>query len=431
MIGLAMAVIVLVGFSFAIQDARRSVRDEAESSVNLALGLVDSSLTDDGLNDQAVLNWVDRFGRSGKIRHLRISLLAYDGLTTVKPALQTKPEIRVPDWFHWVVSPQPRVVDRRVESKSHLPRVIRIEANVDDEIFEAWTETKVFLLLLVTLAGAIYAAVRITIGRALKSVESLLAGLEHIEKGDLGARLPPFPIAELDRLSRGFNHMASALEMAREENKSLTRHSLAIQEEERRVLARELHDEFGQCLTAIKVMLVTLQPGGAPELISHPIMGLCDRLLESVRAMMRRLRPMALDDLGLVASLDDLVAQWQTARPGLTIHLECTPDVDNLSGAIALQIYRIIQEGLTNMVKHSSSNCGWVRLAMDGGGWVNLVIEDEGQGFNPNQPACGFGLQGIRERIASLEGRFSLDSRPGRGVRLNISIPSIPTPRHE
>jgi two-component system sensor histidine kinase UhpB len=220
--------------------------------------------------------------------------------------------------------------------------------------------------------------------------------------------------------------MATALGIARNENKALIRHSLAIQEEERRNLARELHDEFGQCLTAIKVMSATLrQPGEAPGSPAGQIMGLCDRLFGVVRAMLRRLRPMVLEDLGLAAALEDLAEQWRTSHPDLRIHLDCAPAVAELSGDLALQLFRSIQECLTNIVKHAHAREVWIDLTQNAAHAINVTVRDDGRGFTANRPGRGFGLSGIRERVAGLGGHLTLDTRPGHGVTVRIVIPRL------
>jgi two-component system sensor histidine kinase UhpB len=220
--------------------------------------------------------------------------------------------------------------------------------------------------------------------------------------------------------------MAQALAAAREENQTLVRHSLAVQEDERRHLARELHDEFGQCLTAIKVMSATLrQPGEPPESPAGQIMALCDRLFTALRALLGRLRPMLLDDLGLTAAVEDLAGQWQARHPELAIHLECAAVIDDMSRDQALQIYRIIQECLTNVVKHAGAGNCWIRLSQEPGPSLAVLIRDDGRGFDPGRPHGGFGLSGIRERIAGLGGQWTLETRPGHGVAIRIRLPCL------
>jgi two-component system sensor histidine kinase UhpB len=147
------------------------------------------------------------------------------------------------------------------------------------------------------------------------------------------------------------------------------------------------------------------------------------------RGMMRRLRPSLLDELGLSASLEDLVQDWRNSHPGLAIELACEPGVDERAGNARIHLFRIVQEGLTNVVKHADARRVLIRLRLEAtgeGSGIVLRFEDDGRGFDaagPGQPPRGFGLAGMRERVASLGGRFRLNARPGRGVAIEIRIP--------
>jgi two-component system sensor histidine kinase UhpB len=428
MIVLTMLLIVGLGFLFAVHSARRSVEEEIRSTVNLALQLIEAGFAESRDSGQSLSGWMAQLGRLDRTRHLRIRVAGIASapvdLTAAKPA----PEAAVPAWFRWWVAPAPIVAEQRLEDGGGGEFAIRIEADSDDEIAEAWQETRGFLILLLALACAVYFLVHVTVGRAFRSVGTILEGLEGIEKGEYGKRLPGFPLPEFDRISGAFNHMASALEKARDENLALIRQSMLIQEEERRHLARELHDELGQSLTAIKVMAAALRSPGDPkrEAADH-IMSLCDRLFAVVRSMMRRLRPSILDELGLSASLEDLVENWRTSHPGLAVELTCGPGVDEQAGAARIHLFRIVQECLTNVVKHADARHVFIRLHVtETGGRPAIVLRfrDDGRGFDPKQPRRGFGLPGMRERVAGLGGRFDLDTAPGKGVAVEIHVPT-------
>ncbi|MBM4202226.1 MAG: methanol utilization protein MoxY, partial [Gammaproteobacteria bacterium] len=263
MIGLTMLLIIGVGFVFAIDSARRSVAAEVASTVNLAMQLIEAGMTERRSSDPADHAWLSQLRTLDRTRHLRIHIdqsadASNHGAVPPLPA-----PTAVPGWFAWAVAPAMSVAERRVAVEGSGEAVIRIEANAGDEIVEAWNETQGFLMLLMVLAVAIYALVHVTVGRAFRSVGVILEGLENIDKGDYSKRLPHFPLPEFALISRAFNHMAATLEGARDENRALTQQSLTIQEEERRFLAQELHDELGQSVTAIKIMAATLRGAGA------------------------------------------------------------------------------------------------------------------------------------------------------------------------
>ena len=429
MIALAMLLIVGFGFLFAIHDARRSVEAEIRSTVNLSLQLIEAGLAETREAGRPLSEWLAPLGRLEHTRHLRIRIAG--GASAPMELTGTKGVSggEAPAWFRWLVAPSPIVAEQSLPDGAGGDFAIRVEADTGDEIAEAWRETRGFLCLLLVLAAAVYVLVHVTVGRAFRSVGTILEGLGGIEQGEYGKRLPALSPPEFGRISAAFNHMAATLEKSRAENRALIRQSMLIQEDERRHLARELHDELGQSLTAIKVMAATLRHGGGPdrEAAGH-IVGLCDRLFGVVRGMMKQLRPSILDELGLAASLEDLVENWRAGHPGLFIDCVCEPGVDERAGEARIQLYRIVQECLTNVAKHAEAGRVLIRLgteaAEDGCPWIVLLFHDDGRGFDPGQPRRGFGLPGIRERVAGLGGRFDLATAPGRGVALDIRIPS-------
>jgi len=279
MIALTILLIVGLGTLFAVHNARRSVLEEIDSTVNLTLQLIEAGFAENGTSQDPLANWLSQVGKLDKTRHLRIQVRqapdqfagselgpqnggpVRGGLQGGSPptlidvsARRSETPASAPAWFAWAVTPEPIVAEKWVESADRSGITILIEANPGDEIAEAWNEAQGFLMLIALLAVAVYALVHITVGRAFRSVGVIMEGLEDIEKGDYGKRLPDFPLPEFSRISQAFNHTASALEKAHDENKALMQQNLAIQEEERRCLAQELHDELGQSLSAIKVM---------------------------------------------------------------------------------------------------------------------------------------------------------------------------------
>jgi two-component system sensor histidine kinase UhpB len=431
MIAAAMLLIVGLGFLFAIHDARRSVEEEVRSTVNLALQLIEAGQAGAGQGADGAGNpysgWLAQLGQLERTRHLRIQVAGKAAVALSFPTAASEADAAVPGWFRWAVAPRPIAEERLLPDGTGGRSAIRIEADSGDEIAEAWRETQGFLYLLLALALAVYGLVHVTVGRAFRAVGTILAGLEGIEKGEYGQRLPGFPLPEFDRISGAFNHMAAALDISREENRALIRQSMLIQEEERRRLARELHDELGQSVTAIKFMAAALRNGGdsGREAAAH-IMSVCDRLFGVVRDMMRRLRPSVLDELGLAASLDDLAEHWRAGHPGLAIDCACEAGIDECAEEASIHLYRIVQECLTNVVKHADARSVLIRLApveAEGRDWIALSFRDDGRGFDPEQPRRGFGLAGMKERVAGLGGRFRLASGSGLGVAIEIRIP--------
>lgn len=232
-----------------------------------------------------------------------------------------------------------------------------------------------------------------------------------------------------------------------EENRFLIHRSIAIQEEERRYLARELHDEFGQCITAIQAdaeAIVELTHNSLPECFSkirtsaNAINEVSSHMYEVVHTLMRQLRPSGLDELGLVEILQNTVRHWQNRYPQTNCHLQVIGNLDNLGETLNISIYRIIQECLTNTAKHAQASEVKITLQLldlpeisyfselrNGTitNYLKLVIQDNGQGMDLAQHHRGLGLIGIRERVKALKGEVDLQSTIGQGTFLSIVIP--------
>jgi two-component system sensor histidine kinase UhpB len=215
---------------------------------------------------------------------------------------------------------------------------------------------------------------------------------------------------EVARLTEAFNDMVDRLEGERRDS---ALRALAAQEGERRRIARELHDEVGQALTAAMLRLDRADMSDARE-------GLRETL-EEVREIARRLRPEALDDLGLRNALRALVASVaRDARLDLTPEIE--PDLPSLTPEQELVVYRVAQEALTNAVRHADANSLRFSLGTDGGDVV-LVVTDDGRGFDLAHVAGSSGIRGMRERALLVRASLDIDSAPGRGTSVTLRMP--------
>jgi signal transduction histidine kinase len=210
---------------------------------------------------------------------------------------------------------------------------------------------------------------------------------------------------------------------------------ITAQEEERRSIARELHDEVGQVLTAIKVELALAQRaidgGGGPPQLLEKAQTIAEGALHSVRDLSQLLHPAVLDDLGLPAAID-----WYLRGVGRRHQLRLVFNHEGMDDRLAPEIetaaYRIVQEALTNVARHAgASECrvGLQRLSRA----ILISIDDDGQGFDQAPPAQaaarrGLGLIGIRERATQLRGEVRIESAPGRGTRVTVVLPALPRP---
>jgi two-component system sensor histidine kinase UhpB len=277
-----------------------------------------------------------------------------------------------------------------------------------------------------------------------KPIPVIADGLERLQRGDLAFRLPPLPGSEANVIGSAFNRMAAALEdkvraerQARDAEARLEERremaSLADQrvEEERRLIAHELHDEFGQSVTAIRSLALAIAAqapaaaaderdaiGDTARLISDE----AARLYDAMHSLIPRLAPLSLDALGLSATLENLVRDWQRRHVAVTIDLVHKLPSD-LGSSVALAVYRVVQEGLINALRHAQATR--ISIVVDGTEERILVsVADDGIGLPADWARPGhFGLRGLTERVAQLGGRFEVGSAAPRGTRLAAEIP--------
>jgi len=227
----------------------------------------------------------------------------------------------------------------------------------------------------------------------------------------------------LEQLSLRLNaqrQLADALS----ENRRLSQRYLQVQEEERRFLARELHDELGQSLNAIKVDAVNIRDasGNSPEVVrsAQAIIDVSSKVYEVVRTLLRQLRPVALDELGLASAVQYFVEEWKRRHRGIHCALLIDEDLDGFSEDVNITAYRFVQECLTNIARHADASHVTIdlhrRVARDGDTELDIAVEDDGRGVGTGVPANGVGLIGLRERIEALGGEFEIEAQGGEVV---------------
>lgn len=215
-------------------------------------------------------------------------------------------------------------------------------------------------------------------------------------------------------------------------NRELAQQLIRVQEDERRALARELHDELGQTCNAIRVEAACVIKAKAEDRAAivasaQRIAAAAEGLYALVRDMLRRLRPAALDSLGLIAALQELCEAWEEQSGIACRFIPSQIEVDP-ENAIGMTLYRLVQESLTNVLRHAQASAVNISLHGEagpaGGKCIVLRIEDDGCGMrDPDGPQAGLGMLGMRERVAALHGRIRFDSAPGRGLRIEVVLP--------
>ncbi len=303
-----------------------------------------------------------------------------------------------------------------------------VSLNVQTEISRAWKNLKSILSVLIVSLIAVCSLVYLTINRVLKPAQDIVAGLEKMQAGDLSTRLPNFDINEWRRTGNAINQLAINQEKTTLENQQLAFKLLHIQEEEHRYIARELHDEFGQCLSGINALTSSInQNTGLNKNIlreSTKIKEISQQMMVQLRNILTRLRPAEIDTLGLTISLKNLIQSWEGKSNNKTQYqTKINGDVDNLPEPLPINIYRIIQEGLTNIEKHAQASTAEISLTQSENK-VFLSITDNGvAASNSFDHAKGFGLLGMRERVIALGGQFIIEPQQPTGLQIQITLP--------
>lgn len=216
------------------------------------------------------------------------------------------------------------------------------------------------------------------------------------------------------------------------EARSLARRLLQVQDEERKHLARELHDETGQLLTAASLSSHAILIQGENKLAAiHEnaefIIECIAKTQGAVRDVIHFLRPCLLSELGLADSLRDLAGGWQKLNPKVKLELSIEGDPGTLNDLLNISIYRFVQEGLTNVAKHAGASRVSVRLHRAAGtDDLVLSIADNGQGLSQAGHTEGFGLRGMQERATAVGGELTFSNRPGEGFRIVARLPVNP-----
>jgi two-component system, NarL family, sensor histidine kinase UhpB len=288
---------------------------------------------------------------------------------------------------------------------------------------ERWTMAVVGALVITVLVNALIVRLALSPVRGLEEVA------RSVQEGSLEARIPPSPLAdrELERVIHTFNGMLDALAGYRQRLREVSARALQAEEEERKRVSRELHDETAQALAALRIRLhVALESPDAERrrAVLEEIREGITEALDGVRRMARGLRPPALDELGLVAAIE-AHARTLEENLGIPVRVE-RGSIPHLPPGLELGVYRIVQEALTNALRHAGATAISVKIhARDGA--LRAEVRDDGRGFDAGAVVSGerggLGIGGMQERARYLGGEVEVDSTPGKGTRVVVLIP--------
>ncbi len=436
-VGVINLLAALLAAAVSILNTRTATRVEMEASLEVAQRFVSATLKE--LAAEGRIKQLDQELplQLKHLRHVRILYMDELGqLAVVSPQPDTEQGEavhHVPGWFSALVRPQ--LPDRAVKVvASEQTNPIVIVGEPSDEIAEAWQDFSSLAIVWLSLNALILAVLYVVLGRVLDPLVHLSKGMRNLEDGHYGTRLEPPKVKELAVITERFNTLASALDTAREENSRLYRQLITVQEQERRAIADELHDEAGPCLFGITATASSIQtlveqlPGDRTKEVNRrvgEILSIAERLKTMNRALLKKLRPGPLGRVKLSELLKELVAGFESRHPDTQV-LMTVGDLDASYGEdIDLTVYRCIQEGITNAIRHGKAGSISIDLGEEGAvrrKRLLLTISDDGKGIAPATPK-GFGLTAMTERVRAHGGTCDIDSLPKKGTTIRVEIP--------
>lgn len=421
---------------FIVDNAREDVRAELSSTSNLALHLLDTEIShytsDFGWLNNSMKQESRFFGltRLSNIRHLKIEF--YDNVGRLRDsnksaATKTTTEAP-PKWFGELMGASDfdsQSVHRNIIINSRLIGQLVVTPDPSYEVAEVWNDTVDLLGLVfaffIVINLMVYWAVRYT----FKPVSKIVSALTQVEEGDYSARLPVFKPVELQAIGAKFNTMADRLALSVRNNHDLTQQIIRLQEDERKGLARDIHDEIGQYLTAIHVDATAIKNAKQLSQAQASALAIGDvtkQMMDMVHELLERLRPRVLDELGTAQALGELIHHWRQRHRQVSVVHKISPDIGEIDESVAITAYRVMQECLTNIAKHAQAKQVDIAVTQSETE-LSLTIQDDGQGFDPEQMTKGYGLAGMKERVQGLSGKMQIRSNQNIETSIDIVLP--------
>ena len=425
---LAIAVTLFLEAGPRIEAEQRSMVRLTRSVIEIALAKIQTSADPRAGLEQLVAQFAS-------LRHVEISLVSAGsgaGQSRIPPA----------GWLRGIELPA--VQDERIPvvAGERMIDIVIISPRAADELDELWAALVRVVQYGVLFAIALAAVSRILLRWGLAPIAHVEHGLQLLQSGDYAHAMPRSPVPEFEPICRGLDALAHALYTAREENTRLSARIIQIQDDERREIARDLHDELGPCLFSLRTGAAVLiselaKPNPDPGAMRATGTDIAQKLnqLQTVnRRVLQRLTPPGLSELGLRGGITALVSMWQAEQPAIGIEASLATDLTDLGDAVALTVFRVVQEGLTNAYKHAGAR--QLRVVIETSdaeppercgsqpqrGLVIARISDDGCGIPPAvQP--GFGLHGMRDRVTALGGTLTIVTPAGGGTCVEARIP--------
>jgi two-component system sensor histidine kinase UhpB len=437
LIALVLGLGLAINIARLVVEAGPRVRAEDQSVIRLAREFIEMIVADlnEAPDPDARLNRIT--SDLSRLRH--VSIARQDGAVPVyrnPDHIEDDDARSPPSWFVTLVHPETTSVSVPVSIHGKAGSLVII-SHPNDEIAEIWDGIITQIEVGSAIAAVLFLITMMVVSRALAPLGALSQAMARIEDGSYDVRVAPGGAPELAAICTKLNHLAATLGEAVDAKRRLAERAVSLQDQERKEIARELHDEFGPYLFALRAHASALarladaaQPdAGAIRRHGSAILEQVNALQQFNRRVLERLRPVGLAELGLREALEALRRHWRESHPGVAIETTISRTLGETGETADLTIYRVVQEALTNVFRHADATSVNVTIepaeqpkGPEGGRDCALVrVRDNGRGLKPGH-RLGLGLIGMRERILALGGSLTVASGDG-GVTVEALIP--------
>jgi two-component system sensor histidine kinase UhpB len=433
LIGVVLLASLACGSTLVGWHAASSVQTELRAALDVGTKTIRNGIDEVDRSDDRASELRHLVATFNGNRHVRATLLDRRGQPIAASALLVPKQV-VPGWFRRLIGGDLGAVHVPLAQSDDAGSVIVLRADPTNETGEVWAESRDAVLVLAGFALLSAVLICAVVGRALRPLETLSTAFQRIGAGDYHGTLPELGPPELTRLAYGFNLMTQRLAAVAAQNHRLNEHLLTLQAEERADLARDLHDEIGPLLFAVDMTAATIErlagSDRGDEIPTHvrSIHETVGRMQRHVREILGRLRP--LRGIGLEAAIGRLAAFWQGRRPDVDFVLDMSVEEDRIGDDLKETIYRVIQEGMSNAIRHGKPTRVNIAIMHDNADGIRVEVADDGAGMASDgigqRGAVQFGLIGMRERVMAMAGSLTIEQgRNGRGLMLVVRLPWV------
>lgn len=419
-----------------LRSLRESVHEEVVAANRVAAQMLERTVRRDA--PQGVPSMLSFLQGIGRVRSNDITLYDPRGQVLYRsPPSQYKIGRNAPAWFDRLVAPGPSL--RSIE---FADGTLVVQSHASRAVLDAWDDVSVLAGAALVLLLVANALVFWLVGRAVRPFGQIVGALNRLQAGRFDVHLPQLAGTEARAIGVAFNRMVGELQGHIETERRAVRAELKLSdsrvlthwidqhiERERHLIARELHDELGQSVTAMRSMALSIAQrmhalDPSAEAVARLIADESSRLYDAMHGIIPRLTPLLLDNFGLSEALDDLVERTRRSQPEVEMDLQVELGDAVVSNEVALALYRVAQEGISNALRHGQAH--QIQLTVSAAdGALTLTLRDDGRGLPPDwsKRTGHYGLRWLTERVEALGGELRVEAAEPRGVQLQARLP--------